>query len=110
MAGDWVGRREAHPTGLDRRVVTSQPCLTAQVRVSAFWQLMEQEFGAASSRAMADHHVLGELGGVTATVALAGGVDPRQVWLALCRDFDVPPERRFGVEQRSRGPHPRQSR
>ncbi len=78
--------------------------------MSAFWQLMEQEFGAASGRSMADHHVLGELGGVTATVALAAGVDPRQVWLALCRDFDVPPERQFGVDQRPDAPLRRQSR
>ena len=35
-------------------------------------------------------HVLGTLGGRTAADAIEEGVDPRDVWRALCMDFDVP--------------------
>ena len=35
-------------------------------------------------------HVLTELGGRTAAQAIEDGVDPRDVWRALCADFDVP--------------------
>jgi hypothetical protein len=36
------------------------------------------------------------LGGRTAVEALEAGVPPREVWLALCDDMDVPEERRHG--------------
>jgi hypothetical protein len=35
-------------------------------------------------------HVLTNLGGRTAAQAIEDGVDPRDVWRALCVDFDVP--------------------
>jgi hypothetical protein len=35
-------------------------------------------------------HVLTGLGGRTAMHAIEDGVDPRDVWRALCADFDVP--------------------
>lgn len=35
-------------------------------------------------------HVLTPLGGRTAVQAIEDGVDPRDVWRALCADFDVP--------------------
>ena len=41
--------------------------------------------------------VLTSVGGRTSVDALAAGVDPRDVWLALCEETDVPPERRYGV-------------
>lgn len=66
------------------------------MRLSAFWQLMEEEFGPAYARSLADRHVLGVLGGVTASEALAGGTSPRRVWEAICDDLDVPEERRLG--------------
>lgn len=68
---------------------------------------MEQEFGAGYARTLASHHVLGELGGVTASQALQRGDPPRRVWLALCDDLDVPASRRFGPDRPHR-PAPRQ--
>ena len=41
--------------------------------------------------------VLSGVGSRTAADALAAGVPPREVWLALCEETDVPPERRYGV-------------
>ena len=35
-------------------------------------------------------HVLTQLGGRTAAQAIEDGVEPRDVWRALCADFDVP--------------------
>ena len=35
-------------------------------------------------------HVLTRLGGRTAAQAISDGVEPRDVWRALCADFDVP--------------------
>jgi Protein of unknown function (DUF3046) len=66
--------------------------------MSEFWDLVDAEFGRSSSRTLARDHVLAVLGNRTAEQALAAGVPPRDVWLALCDDLDVPPERRFGPE------------
>lgn len=53
---------------------------------------MTAQFGASSDSLLVDH-VLTELGGLTGEQAIEAGVDPRDVWVALCRDFDVPRER-----------------
>ncbi len=57
---------------------------------------MDDEFGPVLSRSLARDHVLAALGNRTSTEALAAGTPARQVWLALCEDMDVPPERRLG--------------
>lgn len=59
---------------------------------------MDDEFGAGYSRTLASSLVLAEVGGVTATEALGKGVEPRDVWLAICNMQDVPPERRLGKD------------
>lgn len=59
---------------------------------------MDDEFGAGYSRTLASSLVLAEVGGVTADEALAKGVAPRDVWLAICNMQDVPPERRLGKD------------
>jgi len=66
------------------------------MRISQFWTLMDDEFGAAYAPTLARHHVLGVLGGRTVLEALDQGEHPRVVWLALCDDMDVPQERRLG--------------
>jgi hypothetical protein len=71
--------------------------------MSEFWTLMDDEFGPAQGRALVRDHVVGTLGHRSAEQALAAGDDPREVWLALCDDLQVPQERRWGkVEQRRR--------
>jgi hypothetical protein len=57
---------------------------------------MDDEFGSGYSRVLADSLVLAGVGGRTARQALAAGIDPRTVWLAVCDVQDVPEERRLG--------------
>ena len=57
---------------------------------------MDDEFGAGYSRVLSSSLVLARVGGRTADQALAAGISPREVWLAVCDVQDVPQERRFG--------------
>jgi len=65
------------------------------VRKSEFAFAVREEFGAYGSVITHDL-VLGEVGGLTADQALAAGVPPRDVWLALCAAAEVPRERWYG--------------
>jgi hypothetical protein len=66
------------------------------MRISEYWRLMDDEFGAGYSRVLSSTLVLASVGNRTAEQALASGVDPRKVWLAVCDVQDVPAERRLG--------------
>ena len=66
------------------------------VRLSEFWTLVDDEFGRAQGRTLVRDHVVGALGHRTAEQALEAGEEPREVWLALVADLDVPPERWWG--------------
>lgn len=57
---------------------------------------MADEFGSAYAASLARDHVLTALGGLTGIQALDAGADPREVWLALCQEMDVPVERQWG--------------
>lgn len=67
------------------------------MRLSEFWQAVTDEFGGAYGRMIVHDLVLTELGDSSAQDALARGVPARDVWLALCRASDVPPQRWYGV-------------
>lgn len=58
---------------------------------------MGDEFGEAYARVLVTDLVLEDLDGRTGEQALADGVPAREVWLAICRATDVPPERWYGV-------------
>jgi len=66
------------------------------MRRSEFDRAVADEFGARGSSLLVDL-VLTGVGGRSSVEALAAGVDPRDVWLALCAETDVPAERRYGV-------------
>ena len=66
------------------------------MRRSEFDRAVADEFGPRGPSLMTDL-VLSAVGGRTSADALAAGVDPREVWLALCEETDVPLERRYGV-------------
>ncbi len=51
--------------------------------------LVEGQFGAVRASSMLVDHVLTSVGRTPAQ-AIEDGVDPREVWRALCADFDVP--------------------
>ena len=60
------------------------------MRLTQFRELVHERFGAVRGTSLLVDHVLTELGGRTAEQAIEDGVDPRDVWWALCADFDVP--------------------
>ncbi|MGC0367793.1 DUF3046 domain-containing protein [Microbacterium sp. SLBN-111] len=66
------------------------------MRRSEFERAVADEFGPRGGSLLTDL-VLSAVGGRTSVDALAAGVDPREVWLALCEETDVPFERRYGV-------------
>ncbi len=66
------------------------------MRLSEFRRAVDAEFGARASSVVADLTLRG-VGHRTAADALADGVPPRDVWLALSEEMDVPLSRRYGV-------------
>jgi hypothetical protein len=60
------------------------------VRLTEFRELVDGQFGAVRGASLVVDHVLTALGGRTAVQAIEDGVEPRDVWRALCADFDVP--------------------
>ena len=71
------------------------------MRLSKFWELMEGEFGPAYASSLAQRHTIHALDDRTVNEALDAGLPPRQVWLALCDDMDVPESRRLGVDPKA---------
>ncbi|MGO2519242.1 MAG: DUF3046 domain-containing protein [Microbacterium sp.] len=66
------------------------------MRRSEFLRAVNLEFGPRASTVTNDL-VLDALGGRTAADALEAGLSPRDIWLALCAEMDVPADRRYGV-------------
>ena len=60
------------------------------MRLTEFRELVDGQFGTIRGRSLLVDHVLSGLGGRTAEQAIEDGVEPRDVWRALCADFDVP--------------------
>jgi hypothetical protein len=59
------------------------------VRLTEFNERVTGQFGAAYGASVLVDHVLSGIGR-TAAEAIEAGVDPRDVWRALCADFEVP--------------------
>ncbi|STC67973.1 Protein of uncharacterised function (DUF3046) [Corynebacterium pilosum] len=76
----------------------SESRILGRMRLTEFHQLIEDEFGSAQGEWIVHSHVISALGG-TAEELIEGGMDPRRAWLGLCDDFDVPEERRLGVDR-----------
>jgi Protein of unknown function (DUF3046) len=68
------------------------------VRISDFWRLVEDEFGSGYGRTLIRDQVLIGLRHRTGAQALEAGEEPRDVWVALCEEMDVPPDRRWGKD------------
>ncbi len=66
------------------------------MRRSEFDRAVADEFGGGAAFVLADVG-LSAFGGRTSVRALADGEPPREVWLALCVEMDVPASRRYGV-------------
>jgi Protein of unknown function (DUF3046) len=75
------------------------------LRLSQFHELMADEFGKPQSEVLIRDLALFELGDKTASVLLAQGEDPRQIWLAICRAQQVPKERWSGLDKKAKKQH-----
>lgn len=60
------------------------------MRLTEFRELVAGRFGEMRGASLLVDHVLTGLGGRTAAQAIEDGTEPRDVWRALCADFDVP--------------------
>jgi Protein of unknown function (DUF3046) len=65
-------------------------CDDGAVRLTDFWERMEETFGRTYARSWADDQHLAALGGRTVTQALSEGIDTRDVWRAVCLHAQVP--------------------
>jgi Protein of unknown function (DUF3046) len=61
------------------------------VRISEFWRRMDLCFSPAYARTLAREYYLPTLR-ATVDQALASGVAAKDVWRAVCAEFDVPKE------------------
>ncbi|WP_040163480.1 DUF3046 domain-containing protein [Microbacterium gorillae] len=66
------------------------------MRRSEFLRAVSDEFGARGETLIQDLHLVGA-DGLTAVAALEAGIPPKQIWLALCAETEVPESRRYGV-------------
>jgi hypothetical protein len=64
--------------------------MLAGVRLTEFNERVVLRFGAVYGASVLIDHVLTGFGGRSAAQAIEDGVEPRDVWWALCVDFDVP--------------------
>ena len=64
--------------------------MLAGVRLTEFNERVVLRFGTTYGASVLVDHVLTGLDGRTAAQAIEDGVEPRDVWRALCVDFDVP--------------------
>jgi len=60
------------------------------VRLTEFNERVVLRFGTTYGASVLVDHVLAGFGGRTAAQAIEDGIEPRDVWRALCLDFDVP--------------------
>lgn len=67
------------------------------MRLSEFRHAVDGQFGHAYGEALLRDLVIPALGGRSVAEALAAGVPPRDAWLALCEEMDVPENKRHGV-------------
>jgi len=74
------------------------------MRHREFWSLVDEVLGQPYGRAVVADQVLGELEGMTAVQALDAGIEPRDVWHALCDALDVPEPQRWGKDDRHPAP------
>jgi hypothetical protein len=64
------------------------------VRLTEFWERMDQHLGAGYARTWAREQVLADLGERTVLQALEAGWDTKDVWRAVWRALELPPSER----------------
>ncbi|HWJ09016.1 MAG TPA: DUF3046 domain-containing protein [Nocardioides sp.] len=64
------------------------------MRHTEFWARMDHQLGGAYARVWASQFVMASLDGRTAQEALDAGVEPKQVWRAVCDALQLPASER----------------
>ncbi len=59
------------------------------VRLTEFWRRMQERFGATYAHTVAADYRFPELG-TTVDDALARGIETKDVWRAVCTEFEMP--------------------
>ncbi|PKQ25691.1 MAG: DUF3046 domain-containing protein [Actinobacteria bacterium HGW-Actinobacteria-4] len=77
------------------------------MRLSEFWELVDEVFGKEYSRSLARDLHLNALNSLTCLEALEAGTDPRDVWHALCDQMEIPRDQRDGGDRKRLVPPPR---
>lgn len=60
------------------------------MRLTEFRDRVAEQFGTAYGDSVLQDHVITSLGNRSASRAIEDGDDPKDVWRALCAEFDVP--------------------
>lgn len=63
------------------------------MRLTEFWSRLEEHFGPAYAASLASDYRLPVIGS-TINEALAGGAEAKDVWRAVCAEFEVPAQLR----------------
>lgn len=63
------------------------------MRLTEFWNRMEERFGPAYAASIAADYRLPSLG-ATVDEALASGIEAKDVWRAVCEEFEIPASQR----------------
>ena len=69
------------------------------MRLSEFRELMNDEFGPGYAEVIAKDLALTEHGDKSGEELIAAGEDPKDVWLAICRQSGVPKSRWHGINK-----------
>jgi hypothetical protein len=64
------------------------------VKHTEFWARMDDALGPGYARSWASMFVIADLGGRTATEALAAGIPPKEVWRAVWAVLELPARER----------------
>ena len=75
-----------------------QTCSLGSMRLTEFHQLVQDEFGSGRAQWIIQSQVLPGYEQTSAEL-IDGGLDPRYAWQGLCEAFDIPEERRLGVDR-----------
>lgn len=88
----WVDFQRMRLKGVRnlRGVRDHEPGSLSAVRLTEFWQRMDEQFGSVYAQSVAKDYVLDGLGGRTVMQALADGEDAKTIWRAVCSAFNVP--------------------
>ena len=75
------------------------------MRLSDFNTLMADEFGSEYAAVLLRDLALTELNDLTGEKALAEGIEPKDIWLAICRAQNVPAGRWHGLNKKPNNRH-----